>query len=433
MTTQEKPADPVTHDMLERWATDDQGPVALHLRQALLPVEAVSGNGGIVFPPTYADIGYNIDTLADGTKVATIDSVGSQANRMEPLFRAGGPLADLVPQITIEINNGSKVSIFDLPHRAADATVQSSPGLAALATTAFQELKKGNAVPLCVLAPTSLLFGVWDSRGGTGEKRPRLMRSLIRAWGVEVLHAAAQFNSVWKKLNENQQADLKKEANNKKVELSGKGLQDAPATFRKTKIPLYRDGAPNPDARVLGGVLVKSDGRIEREIVINLLALRGLRAAGQHSEESNQLRRYLLGLALLAGTQDMDLFLREGCLLRYASNDVEDWYALPRRGNPQPVRFSGAREAILKFTTSALKHFALRWPEFFGAKDGNNGKWPTKIDRDQWSRILEQKWPEAGQSNYTGEWPEFEYRFEVSEAKKLLAKKGEEEEAGGEK
>jgi hypothetical protein len=45
---------------------------------------------GVIFPPTYADIGYNIDTLADGTRVATIDTVGSQANRLEPIFKSTG-------------------------------------------------------------------------------------------------------------------------------------------------------------------------------------------------------------------------------------------------------------------------------------------------------------------------------------------------------
>ena len=40
----------------------------------------------VFFPPTYADVGYNIDSLSDGTKVATVDSVGSQANRIEPIF-----------------------------------------------------------------------------------------------------------------------------------------------------------------------------------------------------------------------------------------------------------------------------------------------------------------------------------------------------------
>jgi CRISPR-associated protein Csb1 len=74
----------LTHDVINKWADDPQGPVAIHLKQKLLPVE---GEGGVIFPPTYADIGYNIDQLSDGTKIVTIDSVGSQANRMEPIFK----------------------------------------------------------------------------------------------------------------------------------------------------------------------------------------------------------------------------------------------------------------------------------------------------------------------------------------------------------
>ncbi len=376
---------PLTQDLLDQWATDSKGAVALHLKQKLLPVEAIESNRGIVFPPTYADIGYNIDLLSDGTKVATIDSIGSQANRMEPLFSGGGPLAEFVPQIKIKINNGTTVSIFDLPHRAADATLQSSPKLAELAADAFKQLKQGNAAPLCALAPTSLVFGVWDSRGGTGEKRPRLVRSLIRAWDVEVLHAAAQFTSVWKKLDETQQADLKKEAERKKVDLSVKGLADAPATFRKTKIPQYHNGTPNPDARVLGGVLVKD--RIEREVTVNLLALRGLRGGDKDKDgtEAKYVRRYLLGLTLLAATQEMDLFLREGCLLRYACTD-DRWYALPRRGEPQQISFENSGAIIKEHMKESVEYF--------------KGKWPKDLD----------------------------YEFNIAEAKKLLAKKGEEEE-----
>lgn len=377
---------PLTQEILNQWATDSKGAVALHLKQKLLPVEAIENDRGIVFPPTYADIGYNIDPLSDGTKVATIDSIGSQANRMEPLFSEGGPLADFVPQIKIKINKGTTVSIFDLPHRAADATVQSSPDLAELAADAFIKLKQGNAAPLCALAPTSLVFGVWDSRGGTGEKRPRLVRSLIRAWDVETLHAAAQFNSVWKKLDETQQTDLTKEADKKKVDLSAKGLADAPATFRKTKIPQYRDGAPNPDARVLGGVLVK--GRIEREVTVNLLALRGLRGGDKDKDgaEAKHVRQYLLGLTLLAATQEMDLFLREGCLLRYKVTDEDLWYALPRRGDPQKISFANSDEIIKAYMKEAVEHF----------KD----KWPKSLN----------------------------YEFNIAKAKELLAKKGEQEE-----
>src|SRR6266851_4778018 len=123
----------VTNDLLNQWASDPGGPVALHLRQELIPVE---GDGGVIFPPTYADIGYNIDTLSDGTRVATIDSVGSQANRLEPIFKSAptrdpqNPLAEFVPQIEIVLHekksqksgegpHKEKRSIFDLSHRAA--------------------------------------------------------------------------------------------------------------------------------------------------------------------------------------------------------------------------------------------------------------------------------------------------------------------------
>ena len=117
----------VSEDYLDQLANDPLGPVALHLMQKLLPVE---GEGGVIFPPTYADIGYNIDTLSDGTKVATIDSVGSQANRMEPLFKRP-EYAALVPRIEIILSaakkNGVQIerrqSLLDLAHRSAGAVV----------------------------------------------------------------------------------------------------------------------------------------------------------------------------------------------------------------------------------------------------------------------------------------------------------------------
>src|SRR5690606_17519683 len=190
-------------------------------------------------------------------------------------------LANLVPQVEIVLHKTGgkkgkkkdadpgeadvdehveKRSLLDLAHRSADAVVLASPTLAPEIAKAFQALRnKGNAAPLAAIAPTSLVFGVWDSRGGSGEKRPRLVRSIIRAWDVEILHSAAQFNSVWKALSEEQQKELAAEEKKKgKLELSAVGLKDAPATFRKTdKISQFVGGAPNPEARVLGGVLAK--------------------------------------------------------------------------------------------------------------------------------------------------------------------------------
>ena len=89
--------------------------------------------GSVIFPPTYADVGYNIDELSDGTKLATIDSVGSQANRMEPVFRAArpgepeNPRSSLVPQIEIAYGGNEKsVSILEAGHRLGDAIIRST-------------------------------------------------------------------------------------------------------------------------------------------------------------------------------------------------------------------------------------------------------------------------------------------------------------------
>jgi CRISPR-associated protein Csb1 len=362
---------------LERWATDPEGPVALCLQQRLLPVEAEAGEEHcVIAPPTYASIGYNIDTLADGTRVALVDSVGAQANRMEPLFKAPPltpPEAWLVPQIEVLLRTEAcgecpgcratasgrgpapcsqprKVtcSLLDLAHRAADAVVRSAPALQPEMDAAFAALARGDAGPLAALAPTSLLFGVWDSRGASGVKRPRLVRALIRAWDVDELHAAAQFNSVWKQLDTAQREAMADAARKAKVKLSEVGFADAPATHRQGR---RGDG----EARVLGGVLVR--GPILRDVTVNLVALRALR--GGDAEATRALQRYLFALALVAATHEINLFLREGCHLRYAGDDV--WRLVPRRGPAQPVDLAGARAARDAFVASAVAPMRARW------------------------------------------------------------------------
>lgn len=347
----------VTNDTINAWADDSAGPIALILKQKLLPVD---GEGGIIFPPTYADIGYSIDELSDGTKVAQVDSVGSQANRMEPVFKLDKH-KNLVPQIEFVLGKDAdgqerRTTIFDLAHRAGDAVVRSSD-LAKEIDGAFKDLlRKHDATALAKLAPTSLVFGAWDSRG-TQAKRPRLVRSIIRAENVDVLHSAAQYNSVWKLLSDGDKEALEKEAKAKKADLAVKGFKDVPATFRKTdKIPKFRDGRPNDDARVLGGVIAK--GPIYRQTTINLIALRSLN--GADGEATKKLRHYLLGLALVAATADMELYLREGCLLRYAEANEEPWEVVLRRGKSDFITLADG--VVSKYAEAAAKIFVVEQP-----------------------------------------------------------------------
>jgi CRISPR-associated protein Csb1 len=353
----------LTHDIINQWADNPKGPVALLLKQTLLPVD---GEGGVIFPPTYADIGYSIDTLSDGTKVVQIDSVPSQANHSEPIFM-NAEYKELVPQIEINLGNKEdpkrKVSILELAHRAGDAVVRSSDELAAEVDSAFKELSRThNAVPLAKLAPTSLVFGTWDSRG-TQVKRPRLIRSVIRAKDVEILHTAAQYNSVWKLLDDDQKKALADEAKKQKEKLSVKGFNDAPAVFRKTKLPLPRltkDGLINDLARNLGGIIAR--GPITRQVTINLIALQSIR--GDNDESTQKLKRYLLGLALVAATAETELYLREGCLLRFA-DEADVWEAVARRGASQYFSLSAEQELSLikDYAKQAAANFGVKQPE----------------------------------------------------------------------
>ncbi|MCI0540747.1 MAG: type I-U CRISPR-associated RAMP protein Csb1/Cas7u, partial [Verrucomicrobiales bacterium] len=183
----------------DKWF-EDSGPAALVVREHLIPVE---GADGVFFPATYAaqqgadndktkfQGGYNIDRFPDGTNVCLVDSVGSQANRIEPLFTQKG-YDDLVPQIVVTFpTKGIRLNLLHANHRAADAIVRCSAFEQEL-RSAFQEILRGNFEKLAQFAPTSLVFGVWDSRD-TSAKVPRLLASTIRAFNVREHTRSANF------------------------------------------------------------------------------------------------------------------------------------------------------------------------------------------------------------------------------------------------
>src|SRR5919202_1970973 len=175
------------------WLAED-GPAALVIREHLMPVE---GRDGVLFPPTFAAAedktkfpgGYNIDGPSDGPNVCLIDSVGSQANRIEPTF-AKEKYAGLVPQVVVKAGEKT-VNLLEAGHRAGDAVVRCS-ALQKELQDAFKAVLRGDAEPLAKIAPTSLVFGVWDSRD-TQAKLPRLVASTIRAFAVRKLPRSAHF------------------------------------------------------------------------------------------------------------------------------------------------------------------------------------------------------------------------------------------------
>lgn len=327
----------ITDKLIDSWADDPSGPVALCLRQKLVPVE---GADGVVFPPTYADVGYNVDALGDGTKVAAIDSVGSQANRREPLFQAAptgapaNPLAELVPQVRIKLDDGREVSLLAAGHRLGDAIVRSS-GLAEDAREAFLEvLRTGDATKIAKLAPTSLVFGVWDSRD-TQAKLPRILQANVRAWNVDELHRSAQYGPPvdYSELDVFTKEEKEKNEGNQKSPLAQRGFVHVPA------------------GRALGGVIAR-DG-ITLDVTVNLVALRRLRGQG----DGSALRRYILGLALVAAVEPLDGFYRQGCLLTPDPETASRWVAVQRDGSRPAVELTA--ELAREYAKRAAKAFGV--------------------------------------------------------------------------
>lgn len=326
--------------ILNAWAADDAAdPVALHLRQQLIPVE---GEDGVFFPPTYAresgDVPpYAIDTLSDGTKVAQVDSVGSQANRMEPLFKrspAGkrpNELSSLVPQIEIDIGNDRTINLLEAGHRLGDAIVRCSD-LHEEAQDAFRHwLDNGDASKIGKLAPTTLVFGAWDSRD-TQAKLPRVVQAVIRAWDVEVLRRSAQYQPA---ANYSELGVFTPEEGEKATassKLAERGFVHVPSV-----------DAP-------GGITAR--GGIWRDVTVNLIALRQI--GGEYGE---QLRRYILGLALVAACTPQDGFLRQGCLLTLDSGAQAEWHVIERRGKRQAI--SMGEEIVRSYAFAAAKSFGV--------------------------------------------------------------------------
>src|SRR5450755_2799778 len=110
----------------DKWLNTDTV-AAIVIREPLVPVE---GADGVIFPATYAAAedknvfpgGYNIDPAEGDKNVCLVDSVGSQANRIEPIF-AKPDYVKLVPQVTVKAGEKS-VSLLEAGHRAGDALLR---------------------------------------------------------------------------------------------------------------------------------------------------------------------------------------------------------------------------------------------------------------------------------------------------------------------
>jgi len=317
----------------------DNGPTALVIREHLMPVEGVDG---VLFPATFAPVpggfpgGYNIDGDPSGSNVCLIDSVGSQANRIEPLFKED-QYKHLVPQIVVRAGE-KEVNLLEAGHRAGDALVRCS-ALQKTLQDAFKASRNGDVEPLAKIAPTSLVFGVWDSRD-TQEKRPRLVASTIRAFNVRPLRRGAVYTPPV------DYAALEVFSEEEKAKAEG-----------DSKNPLAKRGFVHvPASGSHGGVI--ADGGIRRDATLGLAGVR-LLFVGKNAAKTLALRRYILGLALVAFIHNPSAYLRQGCLLvrnpdRAEENEFAEVYPTGQR-KPVTIHHDDAQ----KYAAEVAKAFGV--------------------------------------------------------------------------
>jgi len=321
----------------DQWLENGSEFAAIVMRQWLEPIQ---GTDSVIFPPTYATperskeenwIGYNIDGEG-ATSVCQIDSVGSQANRMEPIFKRD-PYRKLVPQIIIKATTEGKerkINLLDAGHRAADAIVRFSQ-LGPELHEAFQLYRdEGNVEPLARIAPTSIIFGSWDSRA-TQAKLPRIVRSVIRAYDVKVLHRSAQYETIAGEMLEG--VDVEVTTKGPKAEL---GLAHVPAAWTHGGIQVF--------------------GEVRRDAILKLATIRALTAKDEKS--AAKLQRYLLGLALVSFTATPETFLREGCELVTSPTRAVEWKLVRNDGTREDGMIE--HDLALSFATASAEDFGVR-------------------------------------------------------------------------
>ncbi|MCC7416968.1 MAG: type I-U CRISPR-associated protein Cas7 [Acidobacteria bacterium] len=322
---------------------DDANVAAILIRERLRPVQ---GPRGVFFPPTFAATGrgksdYQIDRFGpraedpEGAQKdsvianrCTVDSVPSQANRLEArLLKYSGTS---IPKVTISgsrVGQGS-IDLLEVGHRVGDAVVRYSKVNVTINgqeeerdgfepfEAALQAYVKGDAAPLAKLAPTSLVFGHWDSRDSatkksTKSKARRLIRSEVVAYNVQKVTKRSQY---WSSIDPEVSQEL---------EQILKEAKEAAQRDPNTKNPASQLGmtdVPAPESP--GGVI--AFGPIERTTII---ALSGVRALATFkgwnqsgvteidTEKTLALRRYLFALALASAADQGVWDLREGCIL----------------------------------------------------------------------------------------------------------------------
>lgn len=360
-----------------------------------IELEPLGGPGDKLFPPTYgvadtADTRYATERRRVGGEIVdaiVLDSVASQANRFElALLEAyrNGELA--IPVISVDFRGTDgladleRLSSLEASHRVFDAALRDSlePDSGLLfrfseAGTRITEATPRSAGALFFYAPTTLLFGGWDStgpRGGLGSKYERAITSEVVALGVaHGVKTASRIDALGIELKAGPVYEVEggewrwtldlDEANKAK----GKPVEARPSEINHGNV------TPSIDRRA-GGVTADS---VHALVVLSFAALRKLRFPTDYEGVliSPERRRdaevaawtalAALGLAATVLAVEEGFDLRSRCVLA-PTGPTE--FALLRRDGGEPATFRldrGEAVSLLETGVAAAAEHGLPW------------------------------------------------------------------------
>jgi CRISPR-associated protein Csb1 len=249
----------------------------------------------------------------NGSINAQLDSIQSQANRIEPVFEQ---YAELVPAIQVEYPNGTKLPLLEEPHRAA------APMIRYYFTSELEALKGGDAAPLARRNPTALIFGL-DART-MWVKQQRIITSTIEVRGAVRRPSGSSLSS-----------PLDDETRQQLVEVTGMDASE----IGIDQVPVFKEDS---------GTLDTTDATIVRRTEFPLTLL---------DKYEPVLRDYLKGLALVAFLYPIPLTLRSGTSLVRQSRTLEAFSDFELTS--KQVSLDGAFEDALAFARTAAQQFGI--------------------------------------------------------------------------
>jgi CRISPR-associated protein Csb1 len=354
---------PLNADQLRKLVTGD----AVAIR-GTATLEPVGGPGDKIFPPTHAvddknkkpGAKYAFETRRIDGQDATcvlIDSVQSQANRMEEALQALWTDKQIVlPIVSVDFSSVApevgRVTSLTAPHRIADALLRDSlldGKLFRLSDIgkSFTDASTRNATALFKVCPTGLVFGLWDSTGPKGGLGAKFQRALVSeiigvnaAPGsktesrIDPLNIRKKAANIYIAADDNERwtTDIEKA---KKYEKDGKDHKTGdPIKFGTEGTPSeVNHGNVRPSIDSVGGGVTIDEAR--HTVVLSLASLRRL----GFTTGAEEARTVLAALGLLAvfAVESRGHDLRSRCLLVPKKGSALKLEAVARDGSTTPV------------------------------------------------------------------------------------------------